>query len=75
MQIDIAGASSNGASAIEPAGAPSETGKTSGSFADLLNGVAEDQDDSTPVDEVDEEEDEPAELVHYAIKHGHIEAP
>ena len=56
MQIDIAGASSNGASAIEPTGAPSETGNTSGSFADLLNGVAEDQDDSTPVDEVDEEE-------------------
>jgi flagellar hook-length control protein FliK len=56
MQIDIAGAPSNSASAIEPTGAPSETGKTSKSFADLLHGVAEDQDESTPVDEVDEEE-------------------
>jgi flagellar hook-length control protein FliK len=58
MQIDVmSGAAANVASATESTAASPEAGKkTPSSFADLLNGVADDQDDSTPVDEVDEEE-------------------
>ncbi len=57
MQIDLmTGATPSVAPASESTATPTEAGKTPGSFADLLDAVAEDQDESTPADEADEDE-------------------
>ena len=55
MQIDIAGAPTDGAPTIESTGAAPKAGKIPGSFADLLNAVAEDQNESKSVDTNDED--------------------
>ena len=57
MQIDLMScASPSVAPASESTATSPEAGKTPGSFADLLDAVAEDQDESTPADEADEDE-------------------
>jgi flagellar hook-length control protein FliK len=59
MQIDLMScASPNVAPASETTETSPEAGKTPGSFADLLDAVAEDEDEATPADDADE--DEPA---------------
>jgi flagellar hook-length control protein FliK len=56
MQIDLAGASPNGAPSIESTGASPEASKTHGSFADMLDAVAEDQNESATAEETDEDD-------------------
>jgi len=57
MQIDIlSGAAANAAPANESSGASAGAGKAPGAFADLLNAVADDQDESTSADEADDDD-------------------
>jgi len=56
MQIDIAGAPADGAPTIESTGASPKADTTPGSFADMLNAVAEEQNESESADEADEKD-------------------
>src|SRR5262245_44915682 len=57
MQIDVmSGAPPNAAPAVESTSASPEAGKARGSFADLLDAVAEGQDEAAPADEADDKE-------------------
>ena len=56
MQIDLMSGAANVAPATESSGASPEAETTPGSFADMLNAVAEDQDESASADESDDED-------------------